>query len=282
MIRAEDIEDLICLGLTPSQAKLYLSILKIGQADGKAIAKHSGVARQEVYRIIGELEEKGLIEKVIAKPYEFRGVPLQFGVSRLLALKSEEYDLAKEKSWGLIKRFQPKEEEISADYLMTLIPKGDTLAKRVINELRISQQSVDIVTTVQRLMQSTDLYTPIREAINRGVQLRVITEKPCNKQAFLRELKGLLEEGLKLKCLPRIPKAKTAIFDQKVAIVTLYPAIYAKESICMWTNYPIILASYQDYFNIMWRDSEFSKKEMANVKIMQENRLIKEGVNQCP
>jgi sugar-specific transcriptional regulator TrmB len=259
-------EDLTKLGLTPSQVKLYLTVLRIGQADGKAIARHSGVARQEVYRVIGELEEKGLIEKIITKPFEFRGVPIQDGLSSLLTQKAKEYELAKKKTISLIKRFQPKKEKIAPGYILKLIPKREALIRKLVNEFNIAQKSIDIITTVQMFMQATDFYAVINEVIKRKIKLRVITEKPCNQQSFLKSLKSLLESGLEIKYLLKNPEADIAIFDRKEAIITLCSAASLSDSTCMWTNHPSLLAIYQDHYDTVWRNSLLYKNDFVSVK----------------
>jgi sugar-specific transcriptional regulator TrmB len=42
------------------------------------------VARQEVYRILYELQEKGLVEKVMAIPTEFKEALIQYSVRILI------------------------------------------------------------------------------------------------------------------------------------------------------------------------------------------------------
>lgn len=101
----EDVRTLVKLGLTPNQGKLYLALLKIGKADGRTLAKHSNVARQEVYQILRDLHEIGLVEKVIRTPSEFKPVPIQAGLSVLLINKTKEYRETEEKTKKLLKKF---------------------------------------------------------------------------------------------------------------------------------------------------------------------------------
>ncbi len=69
-------EALEALGLTEKEAKVYLSLLELGQASGYAIAEKSGLKRPTVYILLDSLRFKGLILKVphpkkqlfIAKP----------------------------------------------------------------------------------------------------------------------------------------------------------------------------------------------------------------------
>ena len=253
------------LGLTPSQAKLYLIILKIGRADGKTIAKHSGVARQEVYRILCELQESGLVEKIIAKPYEFRAIPLQDGLSSLLTQKAEEYSEAKEKTKILLQRFENKAEDVSQEYALILIPKREAVIKRIGNELKNAQQSVDHVTTMQRFMQAIHQYFAFyKEGAERGVKFRVITEKPKDDKAFSKAMQELwLTPSVKVRYLSQLPKANVAIFDRKEAMVTVYPATGLTESPCIWTNHPSLLSIYQDHFETVWRRALKYKAERA-------------------
>jgi len=49
-------------GLTPSQAKVYLAIVEMGLASVSKVSKLSKVRREEVYRIVPNLERLGLID----------------------------------------------------------------------------------------------------------------------------------------------------------------------------------------------------------------------------
>jgi sugar-specific transcriptional regulator TrmB len=77
LVMDEAIQTLTELGLTLSQAKVYLTLLKLDRATGKALSKHAKEARQEVYRILHELEEKGFVERIIAMPTEFKAITIK-------------------------------------------------------------------------------------------------------------------------------------------------------------------------------------------------------------
>lgn len=54
---AKEVQTLMEFGLTRSQAKVYLTLVRLGE-DSKALTifRFSNVARQDVYRILTELE----------------------------------------------------------------------------------------------------------------------------------------------------------------------------------------------------------------------------------
>jgi Predicted transcriptional regulators len=75
------------LGLTYVQAKIYLSLAKLGVADTKSVAKSSGVARQDIYRIMSSLEVIGLMERSITKNLKYKATPTKEGLPLLLDRK---------------------------------------------------------------------------------------------------------------------------------------------------------------------------------------------------
>jgi len=57
------IKSLTNLGLTPTQAKIYLANLQTGQATAKAISQTSKIAREDIYRTLPSLQALGLTPK---------------------------------------------------------------------------------------------------------------------------------------------------------------------------------------------------------------------------
>ncbi|HLC58177.1 MAG TPA: helix-turn-helix domain-containing protein [Candidatus Nanoarchaeia archaeon] len=58
-------EQLIKLGLTAGEAKVYLSLLKLGSSTAGLIVKASGVAYSNIYEILNRLIEKGLVSFIL-------------------------------------------------------------------------------------------------------------------------------------------------------------------------------------------------------------------------
>lgn len=86
----DDIKTLKELGLTLSQAKVYIAAAKLGKAKAKDLWEKSGVGRQELYRILNELFDAGLIQKDISTPTNFLAVPFSKGVLILLNRRRNE------------------------------------------------------------------------------------------------------------------------------------------------------------------------------------------------
>jgi len=75
-IGLEDVRILTDLGLTGRQARVYLALLKTGGGKAKAVADVSLVNRQEIYRIIDDLQQLGLVQRKVTTPTTFTATPL--------------------------------------------------------------------------------------------------------------------------------------------------------------------------------------------------------------
>ena len=83
------VEKLLKFGLAKNEAKAYVALLRLREGKGESIARLSGIARQEAYRVVSNLEELGLVERIVANPTRFRPTPLQDGLSKLIKDEKE-------------------------------------------------------------------------------------------------------------------------------------------------------------------------------------------------
>jgi sugar-specific transcriptional regulator TrmB len=87
-----EVQLLIQMGFTRSQATVYLSLLKLGDTDSKELSKEANLSSQQVFRIIRELQEIGLVEReLIMKPYKFKAIPPELGLKLVLTQRLKQY-----------------------------------------------------------------------------------------------------------------------------------------------------------------------------------------------
>ena len=72
------------LGLNLSQARVYFAISQSGVSTVKNVSNISQVAREHIYQVLPQLQDLGLVEKIIGAPSKFRAIPLEEGASILL------------------------------------------------------------------------------------------------------------------------------------------------------------------------------------------------------
>jgi sugar-specific transcriptional regulator TrmB len=77
------LEDLLALGFTEYEAKVYLTLLRINPATGYELSKRSGVPRSMVYDALGRLEGRGAVLKAVEQRSTlYRPVPPEVLIDR--------------------------------------------------------------------------------------------------------------------------------------------------------------------------------------------------------
>lgn len=77
------------LGLSNTQARIYALLVKNNYSTATRISEITKIARADVYRILSELANIGLIETIPEQPKKFHALPLKQGLSLLISRRQE-------------------------------------------------------------------------------------------------------------------------------------------------------------------------------------------------
>lgn len=81
---SEPIDQLQKLGLTTSESKAYLAVVKSGPCTAAQIAVEAQLQRTEIYPLMSRLVSKGLVEETVDKPKRYRASNLQVAMPNLV------------------------------------------------------------------------------------------------------------------------------------------------------------------------------------------------------
>lgn len=259
-IQEDNIDLLTEIGFTKTQAKLYLALIRIGKTNIKSLSKHVDTPRQEIYRALSELQEKGFVERILVNPLEYEATPLKETLERVLNIKAEEYNRTLDKTKQIQIQFS-KEDNIEIEkenYSIKIIEGKDT----IVNKYRFAHlnvvRSVCVCSTFQRWIQiGREINETIQKVSDRGIEYRLVVEKPNGDFCLPQEFSGLkLNENFQIKFYKGILEINAAIFDDKFASFSFYPSKSIAESPVVWTNHPSILVCFREYFEKLWRSAE--------------------------
>jgi sugar-specific transcriptional regulator TrmB len=252
------LETLIQLGLTQNQSKLYLKLLCLGNAIGKTLSRETGFARQEVYRILEELHDRGLVDKIIATPTEFKAIKIQEAISILVLEKSKKLEQTKERIQSLIDEYSPIAGITpQKEYKFLLVPPKTLVNETREKMLEKAKTKVQLITTKKRFLQGISHFFEAYELLlQRNIETQIIVSTDGETESL---------ENSKLKLLKKYPnfslitisrsKANILIVDRSEAIITLHPKVDLGASPVLWTNHPEFLTIFQDYFQNLWKKS---------------------------
>jgi sugar-specific transcriptional regulator TrmB len=246
------------LGLTISQAKVYLTLLKLEKATAKTISKHSKVARQEVYRILVELEEKSLVERIIATPSEFKPVPVENGVPFLIEEKRKNMsEIQKEANKLLRLRIlvKPKKTPQEEKPEFILVPENKALLLRMKRAADASQMSIDVIHPKEEFLQVLfNLSDKFHNALKRGVKIQGLLNEPLDANSGSETVQFIAENPLfEIRIMSESSEEKIWIYDKKEMLVSTCPQCGHAQAPFLWTNAAPCIKLAQNYFNISWK-----------------------------
>jgi sugar-specific transcriptional regulator TrmB len=256
ILREQDAETLAAIGLTRTQARVYLALVRLGKAKARTVWKNSGVARQDIYRILTELQGKSLVERMVAVPAEFRAIPLQDGITVLLKHKAHELNEVVKKTEEIFERYRTNHQENATDKegeFTLLITKAAN--HRRLHEAQIStKKSVDVIDSWESFKRSVAIHTESRrKCLERKVKFRCVTEKPEDGETIPRVIQTLMKNDcVELRHMPTRPRTAIRIDDGRQVTICIIKARYSLEAPSLFSDNPCVVSILQDYFELLW------------------------------
>ena len=226
-------------GLTPSEAKIYLSLLEKGSSRAGEISRHTGIHRRSVYDAIERLIQKGLVSyvKTNNRRYYEAADP-----ERLIRLLKEKEDNIKQilPELQLLRKIADEKKEV-------LFFRGKQAIKTVFDDQIKAGQEVLIFGDAVNVNEIVKYYFPRfdKQRIEKNIKVRMLFD----------------ESGRKEKSLKKIPLAEIR-FIKKGNKAPVSTNIYSnKVSIIIWEENPrailiqdqALAKSFKSYFELMWR-----------------------------
>jgi sugar-specific transcriptional regulator TrmB len=252
---AEYNQTLMKLGLTVLQAKTYLALIKLGESDVNTIAESSNIVREEIYRIMPTLERKGLVERTLGRPTIYMALPLKEGLTLLIQRRKMENTELEKKTNALIQNLPDEDTEKDfqkANSKFIITSEVALFRKRFERFIQTAQSKIDVVASPVVLEGMLfHHFEELKEALAKGVEIRLITEKTDNRTTLRNMEVYKKKQLLKIKHLVTSVPVTMALFDGKEVNLRL-----SKELVpSLWTNNPEVVKLAASYFEDMWRRS---------------------------
>jgi sugar-specific transcriptional regulator TrmB len=252
----KNIKTLAMLGVSVTQAKIYLALIEKGTSTIRVVSNQSGIGRPDTYRAMLELKEIGLVETVLATPTMYRPLPLSEGVSCLLDSKQKEFRLMKEKAGKLLIDYERKTQciETICDSEFVLVPKGTAIIKKVNNSIVNAKHNIDCITSFKRFNQMIlAAGDEIIEAARRGVEVRFIIERNNDTPLLKNFTKFTKKASFQFRYLPKHQLLfALTLFDKKEAqVVTSFGCDFTHSPI-LRSNNKVFVKIIQEYYENLW------------------------------
>ena len=135
-------ETLARFGLLKNEIKVYLYLARAGEKKASEIAEAISLHRTETYRILRDLEKKGILFSVFEKPLKFTAVPLNKAIDLLVDAQKMKIKLLEKEKASLVEL-----------WLSIPHPKIEKAKKELFQMLQGEQQ---VALKAEELLQKTE------------------------------------------------------------------------------------------------------------------------------
>ena len=253
------VELLVRLGLTFTEAKIFLSLCIIGTSTARIISENAGVARELVYQVIPTLQEKGLIENLLTAPQTYRAIPAEYAFEILFERQNKEDKETKKKIKKTLMALAKVQNTTSNDcHEIAIIPGGKALLTRIIGEMRNAKKSVNVIMSWQKFLKWHRLYAKeeISEAKRRNVKFQVLLEKEIPQLTTSSPSSPIFGstyfEDIEIRIAPNASLVNMLIFDDKKIFIDTAQEKGLPGTSFVYSNNPCLTPQSISYFQTNW------------------------------
>jgi sugar-specific transcriptional regulator TrmB len=262
-MEAENLQILKDLGLSNSQSRVYIALLKLGpESKATSTSKFSKVPRQDIYRVLEELVQIGLVEKLISRPAKYCAISPEKAISNLLEKKKHAFlklekdadSLSAKLRENLGNSLQPSKKET-----FTLITERESVFCKVLELIGASRKKISIVVPWSETKLSLNLaLEALTDACNRGVDVNWLSNEPKGTHQIPEGLRKLIKNP---KFKFRIgfsdpPIIKLGIYDTNETRIAVFHDDSSKLSPTLISDNSAILAMAENYFENYWKNGK--------------------------
>lgn len=267
MMRISDklINELTFFGLTGNEAKVFLALLQLTKANAHEIAKIAVIPRQEVYRVLPNLEKLGIIKVIIDKPIKYIAIDPQEALTQLIRLQQENLNTQLRKlnekkgaTVSELKAVEGKSAGLSrAEPIRFMLISGQNFINEKIEDMLRNAKNEVLWMAPKNEVRRAVAYGRdrlLRNSVKRNVKIRIITEIDEKNVDEVERLNRFCE----VKHSSGLTSIATIVDERELIIGSaIYPADALSTELMheLWTNDSSHINLMKDFFEKVWNIS---------------------------
>ncbi|MCW3982993.1 MAG: helix-turn-helix domain-containing protein [Candidatus Bathyarchaeota archaeon] len=250
-------ETLARFGLLKNEIRVYLYLARAGEKKAGEIAEAIALHRTETYRILRDLEKKGIVFSIFEKPLKFTAVPLDKAIDLLVDAQKIKIKMLEQEKPSLVELWQSMPQaktEVAKKELFQMLEGEQQVLMKANELLEKAEESFQIFAAADYLSELyySDFSDKLKAQANK-IEVSVVTDTSVKSAYFLGQMKWLggghrvSEEG-NLPCF--------MIADNKEVLIAFHEKIQDGEAgkkkyrtAAIWTNYAALVNTLQILFS---------------------------------
>ncbi len=249
------LEALVELGLTNSEAKVYLAAARLGTATTTEIAAAAVKERSNTHHLLERLERLGLVDATLDSPTRFKPIEPREAVGHLFALQTVRFKKLGEVKRSILDSLTPAALGTPPSTETFSVVRGRVRTYlRVIESISACKDEVSLLMSsngIIRLSRFRNFLHLMDQKAKEGVEFRVITEITKSNAEYVKTI-GEMAEVRHV----RNQSTNASIYDTKIGSVAL--AINdaldedVAEHVALWSNGAPFVKMLAAFFDSAW------------------------------
>jgi len=243
------------LGLSKNEIKVYIYLARTGEHKASEISEALSLHRTETYRILRDLEKKGLISSVFEKPLKFIATPFEKALGILIETKKMKINLLEQRKTSLVDLWlslpQPEAESERKEVFQILEGeeqinlKADEILEKAEKEVFVFTSEHDIPN-----FYHAGLLDKLEKISKKNVDVHLLTNYSPKSCFFIEKIK-LRKAKYSLSNVDELP---TFILADDQLLLLIRKNNGKKRVAALWTNYDAFVKALKTLSIELWNN----------------------------
>jgi sugar-specific transcriptional regulator TrmB len=245
------------LGLSKNEIKVYLYIARTGEHKASEISEALSLHRTETYRILRDLEKKGLVSSVFEKPLKFIATAFERALEVLIETRKMKINLLEKRKKNLVDVWLslPKQESENGRKEVFQILEGEEQINLKAEEILNSSNKEAFVFTSEHDIPNfyhSGFLDKLEKKSKENMNVQLLTNYSPKSCFFIEKIK-LKKAKYSLSDVEGLP---TFILVDDAQLLLLIRKDNGKKRVAaLWTNYDAFVKALKALFLELWNNN---------------------------
>jgi len=242
------------LGLSKNEVRVYIYIARTGEHKASEISEALSLHRTETYRILRDLEKKGLISSVFEKPLKFIATPFEKALDILIETKKMKINLLEKKKESLVElwlSFPKPETEHERREVFQILEGEEQISLKADEILNNAEKEVFVFISENDITNfyHSGLLDRLEKTSKAGMNAQLLSNYSPKSCFFIEKVK-LKKTKYSLSNVEGLPTFLLIDDDQLLLLIRKNNG--KKRVAALWTNYDAFVKALKTLFLELW------------------------------
>ena len=244
-------------GFTEYEAEIYVFLSALGPTPARVVARRFNISRMKAYRTLKELEERGVVHRIMGRPYKFVADPIEKVLKQQIESIRERLSLLLENEERIkedLDRLSKVEPSILEEPRFRIYQGRQQVYELLTQMCERVKKEIFIVTTSSELLRFSfwGIDNRLKNLTQKGIKVRLLSQVD---DANIKEVEELMESiEIRHIILPSPVRFVTIDDNENLTSVAMDDSMSmtTQEDTGLWTNAPSFTSVMKVFYEALW------------------------------